>query len=237
MPFGKHAAMPATKAVKFAAADADASGSLTLAEFTTTFSGGTRDEKHSITNLHPEHPVFSSFAVKSPSGMTYQVEIRDLKERSFSCNCPDFRTAGLVMCKHVEATLIWLKRRLKGEVRLAEKSGSSRIDLVPDGYTLRIERNLPSLPQSQRPLFDLAGRLRAAPPPRQGKARPRRHPGLTQDRMGGADQEVHHPRPPARLRSPLRPAEILHRFIFSEWEGMLKKVRAWPDKNGIGYAW
>jgi hypothetical protein len=26
-------------------------------------------------------------------------------------------------------------------------------------------------------------------------------------------------------------------IIFSEWEGMLKKVRAWADKNGIGYAW
>ena len=41
-----------------------------------------RDEKHSIANLHPEHSVFSTFAVKSPSGMTYQVEIRDLKERN-----------------------------------------------------------------------------------------------------------------------------------------------------------
>jgi hypothetical protein len=31
------------------------------------------DEKHSLANLHPEHPVFSNFAVKSPSGMDYQV--------------------------------------------------------------------------------------------------------------------------------------------------------------------
>ena len=26
-------------------------------------------------------------------------------------------------------------------------------------------------------------------------------------------------------------------IVFSEWEGMLKKVRAWADRNGIGYAW
>jgi hypothetical protein len=26
-------------------------------------------------------------------------------------------------------------------------------------------------------------------------------------------------------------------IIFSEWEGMLKKVRAWADRNDVGYAW
>ena len=26
-------------------------------------------------------------------------------------------------------------------------------------------------------------------------------------------------------------------IIFSEWEGMLKKVRGWADRNGTGYAW
>lgn len=30
-----------------------------------------RDEKHAITNLDPRHPVFSTFRVGSPSGMTY----------------------------------------------------------------------------------------------------------------------------------------------------------------------
>jgi len=49
-----------------------------------------RDEKHAITNLAPEHPVFSNFRVGSPSGMTYQVEIRDLKDRAVSCTCPGF---------------------------------------------------------------------------------------------------------------------------------------------------
>lgn len=121
------------------------------------------EEKHSITNLHPERPVFSSFTVKSPSGMTYQVEIRDLKTRAFSCSCPDFRINGLGTCKHIEATLIWLKRRHKGEVRAAETTGPPQIDLVPDGEILRIERNFSKLPPALRPLFDPAGRLIADP--------------------------------------------------------------------------
>lgn len=117
------------------------------------------DEKHSVANLHPEHPVFSNFAVNSPSGMNYQVEIRDLKDRIFSCTCPDFRTAGLGTCKHVEATLIWLRHRHKSVFRAAEISGSARIDLVPAGDTLCIERNFPGLPPSLRLNFDSAGYL------------------------------------------------------------------------------
>lgn len=117
------------------------------------------DEKHSVSNLDPAHPIFSNFSVSSPSGMKYQVEIRDLLTRDFSCSCPDFRINGLGTCKHAEAVLIWLKRRFKGEVRLAEKSGSDRIDFVPAGDSLRIARNFSSLPKSLRPLFYSDGRL------------------------------------------------------------------------------
>lgn len=118
-----------------------------------------RDEKHSVHPLADDHPVFSTFAVKSPSGMTYQVEIRDLGARAFSCTCPDFRTAGLGTCKHVEATLLWLKRRRKPDFRLAEKTVSPRVDLVPVGDRLVIERNLGQLSPALRGLFDLAGFL------------------------------------------------------------------------------
>ncbi|MCF7674421.1 MAG: DEAD/DEAH box helicase [Akkermansiaceae bacterium] len=118
-----------------------------------------RDEKHTVSNLNPEHPVFSNFRVASPSGMVYQTEIRDLANRSFACSCPDFRINGLGTCKHIEATLIWLKRRLKGEFRLARQAGSRRIDLVAVGDTLCIERNLPQLPASLKPYFDPSGTL------------------------------------------------------------------------------
>jgi hypothetical protein len=62
-----------------------------------------REERHRIANLDSNHPVFSNFEVESPSGMTYQVEIRDLLSRQFSCTCTDFRINGLGTCKHVEA--------------------------------------------------------------------------------------------------------------------------------------
>jgi hypothetical protein len=91
--------------------------------------------------------------------MNYRIEIRDLKERSFSCSCPDFRTAGLGTCKHIEATLIWLKRRHKGEFRLAEKSGSPFTDIVPESSTLKIERNLAQAPPAIRAMFDRDGYL------------------------------------------------------------------------------
>jgi len=117
------------------------------------------DEKHSIKNLDPQHPIFSNFSVQSPSGMNYQVEIRDLEQRAFSCSCPDFRINGLGTCKHVEATLIWLKRRFKGEFQIAQKSGSTRIDIVPSDDSLSIERNLSKLPPSLRALFSTDGAL------------------------------------------------------------------------------
>jgi hypothetical protein len=47
-----------------------------------------RDENHSIRPIDDAHPVFSSFAVKAPSGLTYQVEIRDLASRAFSLRLP-----------------------------------------------------------------------------------------------------------------------------------------------------
>ena len=66
------------------------------------------DETPSVRAVDDRHPVFTTFAVKSPSGMKYQVEVRDVASRAVSCTCPDFRTAGLGTCKHVEATLIHL---------------------------------------------------------------------------------------------------------------------------------
>ena len=118
------------------------------------------DEKHSIHNLEPDHPIHSTFGVASPSGMTYRVEVRSLKDRQLSCTCPDFRINGLGTCKHIEAVLIWLKRRERAAWKLAQTADSDRIDIVPRGDTLAVERNLASLPASLRPLFDEHGLLR-----------------------------------------------------------------------------
>jgi hypothetical protein len=54
-----------------------------------------REESFVISNTTPEHPIFSNFRVKSASGQTYMVEIRDLQSRHTTCDCVDFRTNGL----------------------------------------------------------------------------------------------------------------------------------------------
>src|SRR5512138_3432304 len=68
-----------------------------------------QNEQFRIINKEPEHPIFSNFEVKSGSGLTYSVEIRDLRRRQFGCTCVDFRINGLGTCKHVEAVLLLLE--------------------------------------------------------------------------------------------------------------------------------
>jgi hypothetical protein len=88
------------------------------------------------------HPIFSNFSVGSNSGLTYDVEIRSLAQRLFSCTCVDFRISGLGTCKHVEATLLYLEARSPRLFRQAQKGDSPFIDIVPDpvAQALRVER-------------------------------------------------------------------------------------------------
>ncbi len=107
-----------------------------------------RTEALHVTNTDAAHPIFSNFCVKSASGMTYAVEIRDLAQRQFACECPDFRSNGLGTCKHVEAVLLNLEARHRRLFQQAQRDGSPRIDVVPDvdRGALRIERGLNRLP-------------------------------------------------------------------------------------------
>ena len=67
--------------------------------------------------------------------MTYSVEIRELRQRHFACECVDFRINGLGTCKHVEAVLLHLEARFKRLFQGAARSGTSRLDVVPDEAT------------------------------------------------------------------------------------------------------
>lgn len=116
-----------------------------------------REEKIRFTNLDPAHPIFSNFEIKSPSGMTYQAEIRDIVSRQFSCTCTDFRINGLGTCKHLEAILLQLARRKRAEFKAAERITSPRVDIVPFAGRLRVERNLAKLPPKLRMRFDSEG--------------------------------------------------------------------------------
>src|SRR5712671_1610256 len=83
-------------------------------------------EEFRITNANPRHPVFSNFKVNSGSGLTYAVEIRDVRQRSFACDCVDFRINGLGTCKHVEAVLLHLEGRFKKLFHAAARDSTTR---------------------------------------------------------------------------------------------------------------
>src|SRR5438552_2923882 len=65
-------------------------------------------EGFTVANLDTRFPVFSNFRVKSDRGLSYSVEIRDVRARQFARQCVDFRINGLGTCKHVEAVLMQL---------------------------------------------------------------------------------------------------------------------------------
>ena len=89
-------------------------------------------EEFRISNLDPRHPIFSNFRVQSSSGLTYSVEIREMRQRQFTCDCVDFRINGLGTCKHVEAVLLHLEGRFRRLFRAAAKNGTPRLDIVPE---------------------------------------------------------------------------------------------------------
>src|SRR5512141_2710696 len=97
-------------------------------------------EEFRISNVDPRHPVYSNFRVGSGRGLTYSVEIRDVRQRQFACDCVDFRINGLGTCKHVEAVLLYLQGRFRRLFERASRNGSPRLEVVPDTVrnTLRL---------------------------------------------------------------------------------------------------
>src|SRR5205809_5694116 len=89
-------------------------------------------EEFRIANTDARHAIFSNFRVRSGSGLTYSVEVRDVRQRQFACDCVDFRINGLGTCKHVEAVLLQLQARFKRLFEAASRNGTPRLDLVPD---------------------------------------------------------------------------------------------------------
>lgn len=85
-----------------------------------------------ITPLEPRHRVFGTFRVGSGTSRAYEVEIRSLKERLNSCDCPDFRINGLGTCKHVEAILAKIGIGNDGGVGRAARTRSSRVEVFLD---------------------------------------------------------------------------------------------------------
>src|SRR6266446_5471144 len=89
-------------------------------------------EEFRVANTDPRHPIFSNFRIESGSGLNYSVEIRDLRQPQFACDCVDFRINGLGTCKHVEAVLLHLQARFRRLFTSARQNGSTRIEVVLD---------------------------------------------------------------------------------------------------------
>jgi superfamily II DNA or RNA helicase len=143
-------------------------------------------EAFQVVNCDASHPVFSNFRVKSGSGLTYLVEIRDIGDRQFGCQCVDFRINGLGTCKHVEGVLLHLQARFKRLYQAAVESGSNRLDIVPEpgGESLRALCHNRSLPRALRPWFNSEGRLLNGEIDRTlEKLRRLRHSGLRELRL------------------------------------------------------
>ncbi len=118
-----------------------------------------------IRNLTPEHRVYSNFEVTSPeSGLTYQVEIRDLAHRDFHSTSPDFAHNGLGTCKHTEAVLAHLQQRFPRLYKSATKQTSTRCELVIDPESLALKLLRPehaTLPRPFQLCFNKSGLLKA----------------------------------------------------------------------------
>jgi hypothetical protein len=125
-----------------------------------------RTEEFRIANAEPHHPIFSNFRVQSGSGLTYSVEVRDVRQRQFACDCVDFRINGLGTCKHIEAVLLHLEARFKRLFRAAEKDGSPRLDVVPDpgSDSIRLLGGDGGLPRALKGWFEADGTLRKGLP-------------------------------------------------------------------------
>jgi len=124
------------------------------------------EESFVITNTDARHPLFSNFRVKSASGLTYSVEIRQLDGQHSVCDCVDFRTNGLALCKHTEAVLLLLQARHSKLFKMAQMTGSDRIEVTldPAADTLRVLNGQGKLPQAVSQWFDTEGRLLDASP-------------------------------------------------------------------------
>ncbi len=82
-----------------------------------------------IRALEPDHPVFGTFAAGAAGGPVYEVEIRSLLERANSCGCPDHRVNGLGTCKHVEAVVARLQKKLGRRFAAAAEAGGERVEI------------------------------------------------------------------------------------------------------------
>ncbi len=94
-----------------------------------------------IAALNQGGNYFTDYSVRSVgSGNAYTVEIRSLTERINSCTCADYDGNCLGTCKHIEKTLIFLKKKGVGKFKKALGAGNPRTEIFvhPQNDTVNI---------------------------------------------------------------------------------------------------
>ncbi|MDP6515749.1 MAG: DEAD/DEAH box helicase [Alphaproteobacteria bacterium] len=91
-----------------------------------------RTDVAAVEALEPDQPFFGTFRVQSASGAEYSVEIRSLSALTNSCDCLDYRANGLGTCKHIEGTLVAIRRGRARQFDHAARGDSPRVELYLD---------------------------------------------------------------------------------------------------------
>ena len=113
-----------------------------------------------------EHPIWSPFRVKGPSGRSYEVKLWSLAAGIHHCACPDFATSSLGTCKHVEAVLHHLEKERAEELEAARREDGPKallyLDATVSPPALRFLGREGASPEAigwARKLFDAEGAL------------------------------------------------------------------------------
>jgi len=95
-------------------------------------------ETFKIKSLDDPKELFGLYRIGSGTDNTYQVEIRALNEPINSCDCPDHRINGLGICKHIEAVLLWLRKKGARRFQQSREQGSPLIEIFLDRRDQRV---------------------------------------------------------------------------------------------------
>ncbi len=96
----------------------------------------------------PDGQPYGDYQIKSCSGKTYRVALRGAGLFESFCSCPDFAANTLGTCKHIEALLIKVRRRIPALERRAFKRSRASLSLQY-GERLDVRLRLPDSPSPE----------------------------------------------------------------------------------------
>jgi SNF2 family DNA or RNA helicase len=113
----------------------------------------------------PGAEPYGDYRVKSASGKTYRVAMRGPGLFENYCSCPDFAVNTLGTCKHIEALLLGLRKRLGRALERKEYARSRASISLQYGEAIDVRLRLPAAPSPAllklaEQYFDSGGLLR-----------------------------------------------------------------------------